>query len=176
MLACDTETTGLLRPSATELWLQPFIIEFYACKFDEDFDIIDEFETFINPGVPIPEEITKITGIEDHMVKDAPSFIQIYPDLCEFFLGEDTFFAQNCTFDIGMIETELARHNLVNKFPWPSNQICTVEASFPLKNRRLSLEKLCAVCGIQYSEGHRAKSDVLMMIQCIKWLKEQELI
>lgn len=176
MLTFDTETTGLLRPGATELWLQPFIIEIFVSKLDNDFNIVDEFETFIKTPVPVSEEITKITGITNDMVAGAPTFIEIYDDLSDFFLGEDTIVAHNCTFDINMLINDLKRHNLDHKFPWPKNQICTVEASECLENKRLTLEKLCGHAGIRYEKGHRARNDVLMMNGCIEWLHKQELI
>lgn len=173
--ALDTETTGLLRPEATESHLQPFIIEIYICKFDDEFNIVDEFETFIRPPVPVPEEITRITGITNDMVLNAPTFIEVYDDLVKFLLGEEVIYAQNCTFDIGMLRNELARHDLVTKFPWPVDQRCTVELSFPIQNKRLNLEKLCGFAGIPYEKGHRAKNDVLMMIDCIKFLRGEGL-
>lgn len=175
-LALDTESTGLLKPDATELHLQPSIIEIYVCKFDDHFRVYEEFETFIKPPAPIPEKITEITGIENYHVKDAPTFIEIYKDLAEFFVGENEIYAHNCTFDICMLKNELARYDLVTKFPWPIYQQCTVELSQPLQNKRLSLEKLCEVAGITYEKGHRAKADVLMMVDCIKFLSHQELI
>lgn len=62
----DTETTGL-KP------LENDIIEFSAVKAKWNgtgFDILSEEDFFINPGYPIPEEITNITGIDDETVKD----------------------------------------------------------------------------------------------------------
>ena len=176
MIVFDTETTGLLKPNVTELWLQPFITEIYLCKLDKNFIVVDEYETFLKPLVPIPEEITKITGITNEMVSGAPSFIEIYPDLCEFFNGEQTVFAHNCTFDIGMLKIELSRHNLETKFPWPVDQRCTVELSFPIKNKRLSLEKLYKLAtGKKLVDAHRAKNDVLPLVECIEWLFDQGL-
>ena len=177
MLAFDTETTGLLRPGATELWLQPFIIEIYMAKLNDEFEIIDEFDQLIKPPVPISEEITGITGITNEMVEGSPSFIQIYPDLCDFVCGEEKIFAHNCTFDISMLENELARHDLVNKFPWPSEHICTVEASFPLENKRLTLAKLYKIAtGRDIVDAHRARNDVVQMTECIEWLHSKELV
>ena len=177
MLGFDTETTGLLRPEATELWLQPFITEIYIAKMDSDFNIIDEFNQLIKPPVPVSEEITKITGITNEMLADQPSFIEVYDDLCDFVRGEKTIFAHNCTFDIDMLKNELARHNLVTKFPWPMNQICTVESSMPLQNKRLTLTKLYKIAtGKDMVDAHRAKNDVVQMIECLPWLLEQELI
>ncbi len=177
MLAFDTETTGLLRPEASELYLQPFITEIYIAKFDKDFKVYDEFETFLKPPVPIPEEVSKITGITDETVKDAPVFIEIYEDLCEFVLGEDTIFAHNASFDISMLANELRRVDLLLKFPWPSEQICTVEASFPINNKRMKLGDLYKmVTGAELLNSHRAKSDVLGTVICAKWLAEKGMI
>jgi len=178
MLAFDTETTGLLKPDACELHLQPSITEIYIAKFDKDFDIVDEFKSFVNPGVPLPAMITKITGITDEMLADAPSFVDIYDDLSDFVLGEDKIFAHNCAFDIGMLKNELKRISKEFNFPWPKNQVCTVVESFPIKNRRLKLVQLHEIAtGKKEIVGaHRAKTDVMAMIECIKWLKNEGFI
>lgn len=174
MIAFDTETTGLLKPDLTESHFQPFITEIYLCKFDWKGKIISEFETFIKPLVPIPEEITKITGITNDMVKNAPKFIEVYDDLCEFVLNETDIFAHNCSFDIGVLAVELRRYDLDYKFPWPKNQHCTVELSFPIKNKRMALGELFKLAtGKTEYNSHRAKGDVLAMVKCIVWLKEQ---
>jgi DNA polymerase-3 subunit alpha (Gram-positive type) len=177
MLAFDTETTGLLRPSASEEHLQPSIIEICVVKFDDSFEVIDVFESFVKPPVPISAEITKITNITENMVADAPNFIGIYDDLCKFFLGEQEIYAHNCSFDIDMLGNELARHGLVNKFPWPSKHVCTVEASFCIKNKRMRLGDLYKLAtGREIQGAHRAKTDTMALVECIKWLKENGFI
>lgn len=177
MLAFDTETTGLLKPEASELHLQPFITEIYIAKFREDFEVYDEFETYVKPPVPIPEEVSKITGITDETVKNAPTFIEVYDDLCSFILGEDTIFAHNASFDISMFANELRRVDMLLKFPWPKNQICTVEASFPINNKRMKLGDLHKLAtGMELLNAHRAKNDVLGTVRCIKWLAEKGLV
>lgn len=65
----DTETTGL---SAVD----NDIIEFSAIRYREEngkYIKVDELDQFINPGYPIPEEITEITGITNEQVADKPS-------------------------------------------------------------------------------------------------------
>lgn len=177
MIAFDTETTGLLRPDPAELWLQPHIIEIYLCKFNWDGEITAEFETYVKPPVSIPENITQITGIDDSMVKDAPKFIEIYDDLCEFVLGETEIYAHNCSFDIGVLSVELRRFDLDYRFPWPVKQICTVEASYPIKNKRMSLSELYKLStGKDLVNAHRAKNDVLATVNSILWLKENGFI
>lgn len=174
MLATDTETTGLLKPEQTQLHLQPFVTEIYICKFNDKFEVIDEFDTLIKPPFPIPEFIQRLTNITNEMVADAPEFIEIYDDLCDFVRGEEIIFAHNASFDTGVIRYELERHDLQYKFPWPSRQLCTVELSEPIQNKRLKLHQLYEIAtGKKEIIGaHRAKTDVLAMVECIKWLNQ----
>lgn len=177
MIAGDLETTGLLKPDLIDARLQPSITELYFCKFDWNGKIIAEIETFVRPPLPIPSNITDITGITDEMVADAPTFIELYDELYEFFKGEDTFFAHNCSYEIGVMCCELAKFDLEFRFPWPKNQICTVESSFPIKNKRLKLGDLYKIAtGRDMPYGHRAKVDVLAMVECISWMKKQGLL
>jgi len=64
-IAFDTETTGLY-PGFDQ------VVEIAACRF-KNGEVIDTFETLVNPGREIPPEITAIHGITDEMVSDAPS-------------------------------------------------------------------------------------------------------
>jgi DNA polymerase-3 subunit alpha (Gram-positive type) len=173
MIFLDTETTGLLKPAAIRTIEQPFIIELYACKVDKDFKFIGEIETFIKPPVPISEEITKITGIDESMVKDAPTFIEVYKDLVDFFLGEETLIAHNAPFDVGVLYWELFRADKEKHFPWPHRHVCTVERTMPMENRRLPLAKLHEkLLGKPHENAHRAKDDVHALIRCYIQLKE----
>lgn len=180
-LAFDTETTGLLKPNATQIHLQPYLTEIYIAKIDENCNVVDEFETLVRPMngdnvIPIPEEITKITGISADTLKNAPCFDEIYLDLCNFVLGSEVIYAQNASFDIGVLANELSRRDLLLKFPWPRAHKCTVELSMPIKNKRIALGDLHKMAtGCVLEKAHRAKSDVLGMIRCIKWLREKKL-
>jgi len=170
----DTETTGLLKPVDAGLELQPYITEICLIKIDEDENFIDQLVTFIKPPIPISEDITKITGISDDTVKDAPNFRSVYGVISDFFLGADTSVAHNSSFDMGMLKCELMRYELEYKFPWPKNQICTVEKSFAIKNRRLALGKLHKIAtGKDHENAHRAEPDVHALIRCYMYLKEK---
>ena len=90
----DVETTGL---SA----VYDKIIELAAVKMYKG-NVIDTFEAFINPGVPLSQLIINLTGITDNMLKDAPSEAAVIPKFKEF--CEDTILvAHNASFDMGFI-------------------------------------------------------------------------
>jgi len=171
----DTETTGLLKPSAADLSTQPYITEFYGMRINRDGELVDEFETFIKPPIPIPEETIKITGITDEMVKDAPSFIEVVDLIISLFLGAEGMVAHNLPFDQRIILHELERHDLQYKFPWPPVHHCTVELSRPIENKAIKLDRLFEIAKGRARTGwtHRAKQDVRDLADCYVWLVRQ---
>lgn len=176
----DTETTGLVKPLATPIHEQPQIIEFAAIKVDFDsLEELDRINFLVDPGCELPEIITKITGITNQQLEDeeAMPFADSFDELAEFFLGVHTLVAHNLTFDTSLLRFELQRIGCEFKFPWPPKQICTVEASFELHNRRM---KLCQLheeaTGAPHKEAHRAMADVEGLLTCVKYLREKELI
>lgn len=169
----DTETTGLPLPLPAKLELQPHITEIYAALTDDNGNIVKEFETLVNPEVPIPDFITKITGIDNMTVINEPTFNDIHKKLTKFFRKADTLVAHNLSFDKGLFDFEYQRLGF-EKSPLPVNLFCTVEQSMHIKGFRLRLKELHEmVTGLPEIPGaHRAKNDVLAMIKCWKWLKE----
>lgn len=171
----DTETTGLLEASASLLSQQPHIIEIYAARLDAKNNVIGEVETFIRAPVEIPKYITKITGIDDDMCLGAPTFVQVYKELVELFIGTRILICHNISFDAGMFWAELARIDKVFNFPWPPEWYCTMERSMHLENKHLKLSKLHEYAtGEEHKEGaHRAKHDVFATLRCYKWMLEE---
>ena len=80
----DIETTGLSK-------YYHKITEIAALKV-KDKEIVDEFHTLINPKVLIPPFITRLTGIDNKMVKDAPSISKIMPHFIDFLKEEKKFY------------------------------------------------------------------------------------
>lgn len=94
-VAIDIETTGL-SPFANEL------IEVSAIKYEGNRKI-DMFSTLIKPKTKIPYHITKITGITNDMVQNAPEVEDVMPKLLEFVGGADIV-AHNADFDYKFIQ------------------------------------------------------------------------
>jgi DNA polymerase III epsilon subunit-like protein len=146
-------------------------------KLDDDLNFIDDIETFVKPPVPIPDIVTKITGITDATVANAPTFVQLYNEWVDFFIGERIVVGHHVTFDLGVLYCELARHSYEFHFPWPATWLCTVEKSMSIEHRRLTLSKLHELATGQPHEGaHRAKADVIATIKGFAWLREQGLV
>ena len=173
----DTETTGLLKPQISKISAQPYIIEIYACRIDDNFKLVGEYEAYIKPPIELSEEITRITGITETDLKDAKPFIHHIKPLQELFLGVEKMVAHNLPFDRSMLANELVREDMILNFPWPSKHICTVEKSLPLFGHRLSLAKLHqALFNKDFKDAHRAKNDVYALVRCYKEMINQGLI
>jgi ATP-dependent DNA helicase DinG len=95
--ALDLETTGL---DAT----RDAIIEAGAVKF-QDGELVDSFSTLVNPGRPIPYEITLITGITDRDVIGKPAFDQIAGPLMRF-VGSQPVVGHSVGFDLGFVRAQ----------------------------------------------------------------------
>ncbi len=144
----DLETTGL-EANKDE------IIEIGACKIVNG-RIDETFSTFVKPSRHIPREITSLTGINDAMVKDAPSINYVLPDFYKFCYGS-TMVGHNVQFDIGFI------YNVAKKFSYNFNNplMDTMEMAHQklpgLKNYKLGtiVDKL----NIVLENAHRAIND-----------------
>ncbi len=177
----DTETTGLVKNSGLSLDKQPQVIEFYGCLLDCDtaagkFEVIKELEFLANPGVPLPEIITKITGLTDADLKDAKPFPYYINGLQNFFEEAQMAAAHNLSFDKQLMNFEFARAK--KEFIWPARMVCTVEATEHIKSHRLSLAKLYEhlFAGETFPGAHRAKADVEALKRCFIELLKQGMI
>ena len=94
LIAIDLETTGLNSDLDT-------IIEIAAVRFDGD-KVLEEWTTLVNPGRPIPQAITQLTGITHEMAAPAPYLDDIYPDFLEF-VGADPVVGHNIAFDLSFL-------------------------------------------------------------------------
>ncbi len=152
----DIETTGGMarRDRITEI----------AIVLYDGQKIIDSFESLINPDRSIPYEITRITGITDSMVKDAPRFYEVAKKVVELTEGA-VFVAHNVRFDYSFIREEFASLG----FTFTRRQLCTVVLSrkaFP-GLRSYSLGNLIRHFDIKVENRHRAMDDVLATVDIL---------
>lgn len=174
-LIFDTETTGLIFNRTIKDDKLPRIIEIYGCLVDlNNQTILDEFETLVNPGIPIPKEITRITGLEDEHVKEAPTFKLLASWLQAFMESADEMIAHNLAYDEEVMRVEFDRLGLKVKMP---PMLCTVEQTVHLKGYRLSLSKLHEhLFGEAFADAHEAKADVLALVRCCFELRKRGVI
>lgn len=176
MILFDNETTGLIEHQSRPLAEQPEVIEVACLKLDDEtLEEVARFTTFVKPSrLPLPAKIIEITGITDDMLKTAPSFARILPQLTDFFLGERTLVAHNASYDVGMFMLELRRLDRVNKFPWPSNHICTVETNMDVKGHRMKQVDLYKhITGSEPTVAHRAMDDVETLATIVRWMRRE---
>ncbi len=178
LIIFDTETTGLIDNSAIPLKAQPQIIELYASKLRVDnLEVIENFHSLFYVK-EVPAEVVKITSITTDMVRNAPKFAQMLPQIADFFLGVRFVVGHNLSYDLDMLEMELKRQAAVSRFPWPPERICTVEATEHLEGFRLGLKVLHERLheGEGFDSAHRAQADVEATARCLRKLVEQKVI
>lgn len=144
----DIETTGASAGTSR-------ITEIGALRV-ENHKVVATYSQLINPEQPIPSFITRMTGISNDMVWEAPTFRGIADDL-ELFLSDSLFIAHNVGFDYSFIQSEFAR--IGNKFSM--DRMCSVQLSRKLypEHRSHKLDMIIERLGITVKNRHRALDD-----------------
>lgn len=121
--------------------------------------ITGEWQTLINPGRTIPPRIEVLTGISNAMVRQAPYFDEVAPELLERLRGR-IFVAHNVRFDWGFVAPQLV--DTVGEVP-RVDRLCTIRMARRLlpRLRRRNLDMLTAYFGIPIEARHRAWGDAL---------------
>lgn len=139
------------------------IIEIGAIK-TKKAKIIDKFETFIYSPY-VPEEITKLTGIESTMLEKAPKLKEALQHFKQF-LGDNMFVAHNVGFDYNFISASLQNCELA---PLLNLRLCTLDLSRKIiLAKRHALPYLNEMLGINTQISHRALADAITSFELYK--------
>ncbi|MHB1606338.1 MAG: 3'-5' exonuclease [Leptospirales bacterium] len=159
----DVETTGLLRDPEAR------IIEI-AFSTWENGKSVRKVSSLVRGADTVSKEITRINGISSEMLKDTPSFEEIWKEYREFFV-DSILVAHNLAFDVGMLNRELL---LAGRIPLGNRGIDTV----PLARKMLQglpnyrLGELCRHMGILNENPHRALGDLEALEKILSILLE----
>ncbi len=133
----------------------------------EGREIVNEFVSLVNPECRIPPYISRLTGITDEMVANAPRFFEIARDIVEI-TGQTIFVAHNAPFDYTFVQKEFEGLG----YQYEREVICTVRLSRKIipGHRSYSLGRLCEELGIPLSDRHRASGDARATALLLKHL------
>jgi DNA polymerase-3 subunit epsilon len=154
----DTETTGGRHGSGDR-------ITEIAAVVVRDGEIVELFETLVNPERSIPYFVSQLTNITWDMVKDKPTFDRVAPEVMRVLEG-NVFVAHNMMFDWRFVTSELSR-STGRKLQ--GRRLCTVKMArkvLPQLSRR-SLDHVARYYGVEIRGRHRAGGDALATAKCM---------
>lgn len=147
-VALDLEMTGLSpRKDA--------ILEIGAVKV-KDMEVIERYQEILNPGFPVPEHITELTGIDTALAQTGRSICDVLPEFLEF-CGQNVILGHNIAFDFGFLQQSGVSMGIT----FPDIAIDTLKLARCLLPELPSkkLGDLCTYYGISQERYHRACDD-----------------
>ena len=132
---------------------------------------LERWESLVNPEMPIPPFVQRLTGITDRMVSKAPRFSELAEKVYQLLNGK-IFVAHNVQFDHSFIDIALQRQGY-----WlQGKRLCTVRLSQKIFPGQLSysLGKLCRSLDIPLQDRHRAAGDALATLELFHRLLKQD--
>lgn len=159
----DIETTG-------GKYDEEGITEIAIYQFD-GHEVTDQLISLVNPERPIQDFVTKLTGINNKMLRNAPKFYELAKRIVEI-TTDCIIVGHNAAFDYRILQTEFRRLG----YDYVRTTLCTVELSQRLipEKESYSLGKLVRSLGIPLSERHRASGDALATLNLFKYLLEKD--
>ena len=154
IIVLDTETTGL-EPAAGHNIIEIGCVEMFNRRLTGK-----TYHQYIKPDRQVDAEAVQVHGITNDFLEDKPKFNQVMQEFVDFVRGAELVI-HNAAFDIGFLDTELAR----NGFPERMEDFCTVTDSLLLARKKHpgqknNLDALCNRYGINNS--HRELHGALL--------------
>lgn len=166
-VAFDIETTGMSARNDR-------IVEIGAVRFRADGSEIAAFQRLIHPGRAIPYAVTRIHGITDQMVREAPREAVILPEFLQFLgeTGRTILMAHNASFDVSFLEAAIRRAKLEQ----PEHDV--LDTVIFARRRYVglpsySLGSLTRSLGIVNARAHRGLSDAVALKELFRRLIER---
>ena len=138
--------------------------------------VLGTFQSFIDPGHPLPPFITQLTGITDEMLLSAPYIDEVLPTLFEF-LGtadETVLVAHHSPFDMSFLKAAALAH----EYPWPDYlTVDTARLARAVLDRdeviNCKLGTLATFFNAQTSPTHRALDDAMATVDVLHGIIER---
>lgn len=128
-------------------------------------EIVDTYSTLVNPGISIPPFITKLTGISQQMVKDAPAFHEVAKKIILMTEGR-SLVAHNVSFDYRILREEYERLG----YEFKTDTLCTARLAkhyFP-EIEKYNLKRVATYLGLPLEDRHRAGDDAMATAEVMK--------
>jgi DNA polymerase-3 subunit epsilon len=132
--------------------------------------VVERFQTLLNPQRVIPSNISRLTGITPAMVEDAPYFSDVADDF-EAFMRDAIFVAHNVDFDYGFIASEFKR--IGRRFRHAKLCTCASMRRLYPGQRSYSLAALCSRYNIPLKQHHRALCDAEAAAELLLMINEK---
>lgn len=142
----DIETTGIGEKHR--------IVELAGVKFQND-KVVDVFDTYVDPGMPIPAYATAIHGIRDADVAEAPTIREIMPYFCKF-IDDSNIVGHNVRFDLDFLLRNGLSINLQDRYIFDT---LALARKYVVQAPNHKLETMIHWFNINTDKRHRAKDD-----------------
>lgn len=144
------------------------IVEVAVVRFTLD-EVLEEYESLVNPLIPIPESSIEVHHITDAMVQDKPDMRQLLPQILTL-VGASPIVGHGVAYDIDLIANACERSGIpttIRKNPFVDTlRLARLYGESPSN----SLQVLRSHFNIEEEGAHRAMSDVIVNIQVFKRL------
>lgn len=160
----DIETTGNAAKKGDR------IIQFSAVVIENN-QIMNQYSSFVNPGVSVPIFIEELTGINDDMVKNAPTFTEIAPKIAQL-LENSIFVAHNVLFDLPFLQEEFTNAGVERFYGKSIDTVELAKIMLPTSDS-FKLGDLAERLSLSHIKPHQADSDAYVTAELLLLFKKR---